>query len=209
MDLDEKVDRIVSAVEGLEVNEARVFIAIAGPPASGKSTLAEKLKQRLQQDGTPCGLVSMDGFHLDNETLKRRGLLSRKGAPETFDVEGFRALLARLCHEDDVPIPHFDRARDCVVQAAETIGAKQRHVIVEGNYLFLDVPDWSTLGRFWSLAIFIEPEINVLEERLIQRWLDHGFTREKAQERALGNDIVNANLIAAKSNRSAVDLEFC
>ena len=53
----------------------------------------------------------MDGFHLADVELVRRGLLDRKGAPETFDAWGYAALLARLRAEPDhvVLAPAFER----------------------------------------------------------------------------------------------------
>jgi pantothenate kinase len=51
----------------------------------------------------------MDGFHLDNAILTARGLLPRKGAPETFDALGFVRMVERLGTDAEVVIPGFDR----------------------------------------------------------------------------------------------------
>ncbi|MEM7243568.1 MAG: AAA family ATPase [Pseudomonadota bacterium] len=202
------VDQVVAAVENLEGRKERHLIAIAGPPASGKSTLAENVQQRLEQNGTPCGLVPMDGFHLDNDILRQRGLLARKGAPETFDVEGFGALVALLRHEDDVSIPLFNRVGDCVDQDAGSIVAAQRHVLVEGNYLFLNRPGWRALNAFWSFKVFLAPPSKELERRLIERWIDHGLDQNAAEKRATENDLVNANLVLEHTDCSTMDLIF-
>ena len=74
----------------------RHLAAIAGPPGSGKSTLAEAVVAELVGAGIDAVLMPMDGFHLDNRLLEPRGLLPRKGAPETFDFGGFAATLARV-----------------------------------------------------------------------------------------------------------------
>ncbi|WP_171208504.1 MULTISPECIES: hypothetical protein [unclassified Ruegeria] len=206
MDLEEQVNRIVALIKPSKVKDTRQLIAIAGPPASGKSTLAEKVRQRLEQNGISCGLVPMDGFHLDNDTLSNRGLLARKGAPETFDTQGFNDLLSRALREDAVAVPLFDRSRDCVVQNAARIDASQRHVVVEGNYLFLKDPAWRPLTQHWSLSVFIEPKLDLLKERLINRWLDHGYHPNQALEKATENDLVNARLVLEQSDRSVVDL---
>jgi pantothenate kinase len=70
---------------------ARLLLGITGSPGAGKSTLAAFLAET-------CGavVVPMDGFHLADVELARRGLLDRKGAPETFDGWGYAALLARV-----------------------------------------------------------------------------------------------------------------
>ena len=206
MDPAEQVDRILRGVRGLPARDGRIFIAIGGPPASGKSTLAERAQTALQSGGIPCGLVPMDGFHLDNATLEARGLLSRKGAPETFDLDGFAAVLADLSTQASVSIPHFDRTRDCVVPGAAIIGPAERHVVVEGNYLFLDAPGWRDLARYWTFGVFVAPAMDVLRTRLIARWLDHGLSADAAERRAMDNDLPNAARVISGYRDRAADL---
>lgn len=208
MDLSNQVDRIVAAARQVDTGDARCLIAIGGPPASGKSTLAEHVQEALRSIGTPCGLVPMDGFHLDNEILKARGLLSRKGAPATFDVGGFLDLITQLTRKQDVTVPLFDRAADRVRQNASRIAAEERFVIIEGNYLFLNSKGWSACFPYWSLKVFVAPPIAVLESRLIQRWIDHGLTREAAEQRARSNDLLNARTVLEGCDRSQIDLVF-
>jgi len=70
--------------------QGRFIAAIAGPPGSGKSTLSDAVVAAL---GAGARVVPMDGFHYDDVVLGRRGLQSRKGAPETYDVQGFIHLM--------------------------------------------------------------------------------------------------------------------
>ena len=200
------VDRIFCRIQLLARSNRRTLIAIGGPPASGKSTLAETLQERLNEQSMPCGLVPMDGFHLDNEILNARGLLSRKGAPETFDVEGFRDLIHRLTIEQNLSVPLFDRERDCVIADASCINGQHSYVIVEGNYLFLNDGLWKALRSYWSLSVFIAPPQAVLEQRLVQRWLAHGLDEPAARARAITNDLPNAELITTQSDIQNVDM---
>lgn len=205
-DISKHVGRVCAHLKTLASSKTRILIAIAGPPASGKSTLAKQLQMRINEKSMPCGLVPMDGFHFDNETLKARGLLSRKGAPETFDVKGFKTLIHQLTTEKEISVPLFDRARDCVIPDAVCIQEHHRYIIIEGNYLFLDEKLWRDLQTYWSLRVFISPPLKVLEQRLIQRWLAHGLDAAAAKERAASNDIPNAERILEQSNLQAVDI---
>jgi len=137
----------------------------------------------------------MDGFHLDNSLLTERGLLSRKGAPETFDVAGFIHLIRRLKTEDDVVFPRFDRSLDMSIAGAGIIRPETTTILVEGNYLMLDQPIWRDLRQIWDLSVGIDVSLQVLEQRLLQRWVDHGYTPQDAQAKAEGNDLPNAKLV--------------
>ena len=180
----------------------RVLIALAGPPGAGKSSLADVLVNQINEsmDGTPAEAVPMDGFHYDNHILDAEGLRPRKGAPETFDVSGFLALIRRLKSADEsVAIPVFDRAADLSRASARLIEPRHRLLIIEGNYLLLDRPLWRDLRSLFDFSIMLRPSLEVIETRLIQRWLDHGYDYEHACAKARGNDLANAHLILAES----------
>ncbi len=83
----------------------RHLVAVAGAPASGKSTLAATMADDLTRKGRAACVLPMDGFHLDNRILDARGLRQRKGAPETFDLRGFAALLRDLAAGGKRSIP--------------------------------------------------------------------------------------------------------
>ena len=97
----------------------------------------------------------MDGFHLDNHVLDALGLRHRKGAPQTFDVAGLLALLARLQSEDVLYYPTFDRARDLSIAGSGQITAETTTVVVEGNYLLLDAPQWREIAGFAHAKVFL------------------------------------------------------
>ncbi|WP_348627294.1 nucleoside triphosphate hydrolase [Salinicola sp. RZ23] len=181
--------------------ERRTLVAIAGPPAAGKSTLAEALCARI--DALRPGyvaLVPMDGYHFDNAVLIPQGKLALKGAPETFDVAGLSHDLARLRRDDAaVAVPLFDRPLDLARAGARLIQPSHRLVLVEGNYLLLDRAPWRALRPFFDLTLFIDVPDAVLVERLLQRWYDLGQDAAGAATRTHDKDMLNAQLIKTHS----------
>ncbi len=141
-------------------------------------------------------MVPMDGFHLHNQILIDRGLLDRKGAPETFDAAGFVHLIKRLHTENEVFFPLFDRLRDIAIAGAGLIDQTCDTVIVEGNYLLFDAPIWRDLPQHWDISFRLDVPQDVLKDRLVARWLAHGLTQAQAEMRAAQNDMANASLVA-------------
>ncbi|MCC5983483.1 MAG: nucleoside/nucleotide kinase family protein [Rhodobacteraceae bacterium] len=175
----------------------RRLVAVAGAPASGKSLLSAALRDTLQQAGHRAEVVPMDGFHLDNTLLDARGLRARKGAPETFDAEGFIALIARLRSGAEVVYPVFDRARDLSIAGAGVVPTDCEFAIVEGNYLLFDESPWSALAAMWDFSLRLDTPEETLRARCIARWLAHGHTPAQARARAESNDLANARRIIA------------
>ena len=178
--------------ESLRLPAGRHLIAVAGPPASGKSTFAHRLAYELTLAGRIAQVVPMDGFHLDNTILDGRDDRARKGAPHTFDVRGFRRLLQDIMTGGAVVYPLFDRDRDLAVAGAGELAAETDLVVVEGNYLLYDHPDWRDLADLWALSIRLDVPEATLRARLMQRWREHGLDGEAAFARMNGNDMPNA-----------------
>jgi pantothenate kinase len=174
----------------------RSLVAIAGPPGAGKSTVSDRILARLADEGRTAAVVPMDGFHLDNALLAARGLLHRKGAPETFDADGFRHLVARIAAgEPEVIYPVFDRSRDIAIAGAGVLKADVEFVLFEGNYLLLREAPWSGLAQYWTRTIWIDAPLPTLEERLMERWHAEGLGEDEARTRVQGNDLPNARRV--------------
>ena len=193
------IDSLTQKIIALPRHAGRQLVAVAGAPASGKSTLAEELGQALAAAGRSVAVVPMDGFHLDNRILDDRGLRARKGAPETFDASGFVAMINRLKSDPEVIYPVFDRTRDIAIAGAARIDPDCDLAVIEGNYLLFDEAPWSKLAALWDLSIRVDVPEDILFDRLVQRWLDHDHTLEQARARADGNDLANARRIAASA----------
>jgi pantothenate kinase len=191
---------------------ARRLVAIAGPPGAGKSTVTETLCANLNQHAPDFArILAMDGFHFDDRVLEARRQRARKGAPDTFDVDGFAAMLDRLRADDgrDIAVPVFDRSLEIARAGAEIIPAATRIVIVEGNYLLLDDPSypaWASLAPHFDVTVMLDVPRARLAERLAARWRSFGLDDAAVTAKVDGNDLVNADLVVTRSRAADFQL---
>ncbi|MHA6345394.1 nucleoside/nucleotide kinase family protein [Roseivivax sp. CAU 1761] len=173
----------------------RRVVALAGAPGSGKSHVAEALAAAVPGSA----VLPMDGYHLDDGLLAARGDLARKGAPWTFDLDGFAEMLDRLRRDSGRPVlvPVFDRALEIARAGAREIAAETRLILAEGNYLLLDDPGWCDLAPRFDLAVRIEVPEAVLRTRLAERWA--GLGAAAAAEKLEANDLPNMAAVLARS----------
>lgn len=172
------------------------LLGITGAPGVGKSTLAAALADAL---GLP--VVPMDGFHYADVELTRRGLLERKGAPETFDAEGYAALLSRIRAGEEVVAPVFERELEQPIAGALWVPGSGT-VLTEGNYLLLDEPRWhgvrAQLDEVWHLRL----DEDVRRARLIARHEAFGKSPAAARAWVERVDDPNAALVEAVAHRA-------
>ncbi|MFI0723869.1 nucleoside/nucleotide kinase family protein [Streptomyces sp. NPDC021224] len=174
----------------------RALLGLAGAPAAGKSTLARRLVAGVDERlgaGT-AAYVPMDGFHLSNAQLDRLDLRDRKGAPETFDVDGYVVLLERLRAERARPVyaPDFDRRLDEPIAAGLVVPPGAALVVTEGNYLADDGPGWARVRDLLDELWYVETPRGLRERRLLRRHLRGGRTEEEAREFIASSERVNA-----------------
>jgi pantothenate kinase len=185
----------------------RFVIAIAGPPASGKSTLAAELCAAL---ASTAGVLALDAFHYDNQLLEERGDLAHKGAPHTFDVDGYANALSRLRSEPStaIAIPEFDRDLELTRNAVRIVSPEQSIVITEGNYLLLDEEPWRALVPLFDLTVWLDVSLATIEQRIIHRWTGQGLEAAQTAHRLADNDLPNAQLVLANSCAADMSITF-
>ncbi|WP_299295046.1 nucleoside/nucleotide kinase family protein [uncultured Tateyamaria sp.] len=191
------LDQICAQILDRPPTPHRRLVAVAGPPASGKSTLAATIAARLTATGEPSVVVPMDGFHLDDRLLRIDGTQSRKGAPNTFDADGFARMIAALQSDGPVVFPIFDRTREIAIAGAGRVPASCTTVVVEGNYLLLDAVPWNRLRAHWTFSLALHPPMEVLVDRLRARWAEHG--KPNAQAWIDTNDVPNITTVLTHS----------
>lgn len=192
-------DGVASRPTG-DVAETRYVFGLAGPPGCGKSTIAARLGAEI---GAP--VVGMDGFHLPNEVLRRRGLLDVKGAPDTFAAADFVALVRRLRDATStVSAPVFDRSVDEPVDGGVIVTPDDTIVLVEGNYLLLDTPPWASIVALADAVAYVDVDRAVRVERLIARHVEFGRSPSEAVAFVERSDECNTARIEASRHRATI-----
>ncbi len=180
----------------------RRLVAIVGAPGGGKSTLSKALADALnQREPGSASILPMDGFHFDDEVLRARGRLDRKGAPDTFDIGGLVHMHRRLAanEEAEIAVPLFDRTNEVSRAGARIIPRSVTTVLVEGNYLLLRETPWDQLAAFYDATVKIDVPEETLRARLVERWREHDLPQDIARRRIEENDLPNARLVNAAS----------
>lgn len=190
-----------------QVGNDRRIIGIVGKPGSGKSTVAEALVTAV---GQGAALLPMDGFHLSNAVLESLGIADRKGAPHTFDVHGYVALLRRIRSEMSHPIyfPIFDREMEESITAQGVVKPNTHLIITEGNYLLLASDGWEEVRALLDEIWFVDVDDRLRLDRLIARHIRYGRSPSAAQAWAQGTDELNAIIVGESRERADVILNL-
>lgn len=186
------------------------IVGIAGSVAVGKSTAARVLRAMLARwgDHPRVDLVTTDGFLYPNAELAARGLMERKGFPESFDT----ARLLNFMHEvksgrEKVTAPVYSHFHYDVVPGQEVVVDRPDILIVEG----LNVLQPARLPKggeaipfvsdFFDFSIYIDADLPVIQEWYLTRFMRlratafrdpaayfhryAGLTDDEARQRAL------------------------
>jgi pantothenate kinase len=206
-DLSPLLDRLARLVG--QPRDRRVVIGVAGAPGAGKTTLVLALLRAAAADPRLAGRVAhvpMDGFHLPNATLDRLGRRDRKGAPDTFDVEAYAAVLAGLREVPRRPVaaPSFDHAVGEPVADDLRVPVEADVVVSEGNYLLLPDGGWPAVRAQLDECWYCAPDVALRRRRLIARHVEAGRSLEDATAWVDRSDEANARLVEAAA--AAADL---
>lgn len=162
---------------GVRPTRTPFVIGVAGSVAVGKSTIARLLRELLSRwEGTPrVELVTTDGFLFPNAELARRGLMERKGFPESYD----RRALLRFVSEvksgaAEVRAPFYSHLRYDIVPDAQVVVRQPDVLIVEG----LNVLQPPSRGHGLSISDLFDFTVYVdARASDIGRWYEERFLK--------------------------------
>jgi type I pantothenate kinase len=172
-----------------EDKEVPYVVGIAGSVAAGKSTVARVLRALISRwPGSPqVGLVSTDGFLYPNRELQARGLMERKGFPESYDLPLLLRFLADIkSGRDGVSAPIYSHLTYDILPDKTQVVGRPDVLVVEGlNMLEAGLPEPSEGHRvfvsdYCDFSIYVDAQ-----ERHIKEWYLERFLR--LREEALGD----------------------
>lgn len=155
----------IEAVRRL-VGRSPLVIGVGGSVAVGKSTLADDLSAlAASRNGWSVTTIGTDGFLFPNRVLGERGLLDRKGEPNTYDEAALLRVIARVRDgESDVEVPRYShRTFDVEPGGRVPVGDV---VVIEGvNAL---QPD---LVVAYDLSVYLDADEEVIVGWFVERFL--------------------------------------
>jgi type I pantothenate kinase len=167
--------RVKDAFLGRPAGNPPYIVALAGSVAVGKSTLARVLRVLLSRwpDHPRVELVTTDGFLHPNQILEERGLMRRKGFPESYDLRRMvRFLAAVKAGEAEVEAPVYSHLAYDIVPAERQVVRQPDVLIFEGlNVLQAEHTTPTIVSDFFDFSIYVDAEETDIEAWYVERFL--------------------------------------
>ncbi len=150
------------------------IIGVAGSVAVGKSTISRVLQALLARwpDHPAVELVTTDGFLYPNEVLEERGLMERKGFPESYDR---RALLSFVSSakagEGPLEVPVYSHIRYDIVEDEYRIVNHPDVIIVEGLNVLQAGGAGAFVSDYFDFSVFVDADPAHVKQWYIERFL--------------------------------------
>ncbi|MEY8292306.1 type I pantothenate kinase [Carnobacteriaceae bacterium 52-44] len=153
---------------------APYIIGIAGSVAVGKSTLARLLQTILAQyyKDKQVDLITTDGFLYPNEILEEKGIMNRKGFPESYDMHRLITFMGDVkSGKSNVQVPKYSHNIYNIVPGEYQVIDQPDILIVEGiNTLQLPANEKIYASDFFDFSFYVDAEPENIEKWYLQRF---------------------------------------
>lgn len=168
------LQRVSSTFLGSMAPKVPYVIGVAGSVAVGKSTFARILQALLCRwpDHPQVDLLTTDGFLYPNAVLEERGIMDRKGFPESYDTRALLAFLRAVkSGQAEVQAPVYDHLHYDIVPGESVVVRRPDIVIVEGlNVLQVDREATEFVSDYFDFSIYVDADEADIEEWYVQRF---------------------------------------
>ncbi|MDX1469419.1 MAG: type I pantothenate kinase [Acidimicrobiia bacterium] len=148
-------------------------IGVAGSVAVGKSTASRVLQALLARwpHHPEVDLVTTDGFLYPNEVLEERGLMERKGFPESYDRRALLDFIARAkAGEGPLEVPVYSHIRYDIVDEYRVVD-RPDVIILEGLNVLQAGGEGAFVSDYFDFSVFVDADPAHVKEWYVERFL--------------------------------------
>ena len=171
----QNLQKVTSTFLGKMAPKVPYIIGVAGSVAVGKSTFARILKALLARwpDHPRVGLITTDGFLYPNKVLEDRGLMNRKGFPESYDTKRLLEFLREIkSGAEEVTAPIYSHVVYDIVEGETAVIEQPDILIVEGlNVLQVGTEAHEFVSDYFDFSIYIDADEDDVEQWYVDRFL--------------------------------------
>jgi len=175
-----------------DLKKGPFIIGIAGSVAVGKSTTARLLQKLLSQlpSHPKVDLVTTDGFLLPNAELEKRGIMKKKGFPESYDTRSLISFLTKVkSGVSGVQSPVYSHLtydivpNECItIENPDILIVEGLNVLQTSLTINQSMPNYF-VSDFFDFSIYVDADVNNIEKWYIDRFIklrDTAFQEEQS-----------------------------
>lgn len=151
------------------------IIGVAGSVAVGKSTISRVLQALLSRwpQHPKVELVTTDGFLYPNEVLEERGLLERKGFPESYDRKSLLEFVSRAKAGDEhLDVPVYSHIQYDVIEGERRVISSPDILILEGLNVLQAGESGAFVSDYFDFSIFVDADEEDIRSWYVERFLE-------------------------------------
>ena len=180
----QSLHRVSTTFLGTIAPKLPYIIGVAGSVAVGKSTLARLLQALLSRwpEHPRVELITTDGFLFPNAELEARGIMDRKGFPESYDTQSLLSFLRAVkSGEPEVTAPIYSHVIYDVLPDRHEIVHQPDILILEGlNVLQVDSYANEFVSDYFDFSIYLDADESLIESWFVERF--HALRRTVFQD---------------------------